>query len=202
MKKSETIKNIAGALNSLHAEMGKVRKDAENPFFNSKYSTLEAVSDVSREPLINNKLVITQTVSVDVGNTTVVETTLIHAETGEYISSSIPVINKKGDMQGMGSAITYARRYGLAAILGIVQEDDDGNTTSMSPKKHVEQPKKQTDAEKMIEKATMIDTLEKLTASEQWLEKNANKFDDNLVEQLIKIFADKRFQFENPEVTG
>ena len=127
MNKSESIKEIAKALLELQGEIGKAVKDATNPFFNSNYATLEAVSDVAREPLKNNGLAVTQIVSQD-DKGSLMETVLIHTS-GEWISSAVPIIDKKGDMQGLGSAITYARRYGLAGILGIVQEDDDGNGT-------------------------------------------------------------------------
>lgn len=63
------------------------------------------------------------------------ETIFIHAESGEQLSCRIPLIVNKNDMQGYGSAITYARRYGLMAMAGIAPEDDDGNAAAMSAPK-------------------------------------------------------------------
>jgi hypothetical protein len=60
-------------------------------------------------------------------------TILLH-ESGEQLRGHVPLLNTKGDMQGLGSAITYARRYGLAAIVGVCPEDDDGNAASEKPK--------------------------------------------------------------------
>jgi len=135
MKKSEEIKNIAAALVKLQSEIGKAKKDKENPFYKSKYADLESIVEVSKQPLTDNELAITQTVNQS-DKDIFVETTLIHAPSGEYITSSIPVIFKdKVDMQTLGSAITYARRYGIAGILNLIQEDDDGNSTVQSKPK-------------------------------------------------------------------
>ena len=163
MIKSESIKNIGAALVKLQSEIGKAKKDKENPFFKSNYADLESIADVSKEALTKNNLAISQTMGF-YENKEVVETTLIHSLSGEFITSMVPIINKKGDMQGLGSAITYARRYGKAAILDIVQEDDDGNGASQKPdsktKEPEKKPEKPIDVNVVLENISIISTKE------------------------------------------
>jgi len=111
--------------------MEGARKDSTNPFFKSKYADLQAIYMAVREPLTKNELAVIQT--TETLDTLNVVTTLVHSS-GQWIRGYMPVINTKGDAQGMGSAITYARRYSLAAIAGIAQMDDDGNAAVKSTK--------------------------------------------------------------------
>lgn len=121
MNKSETISKLATALIKAQLAMGSAKKDSANPFFKSKYADLAEIVSVVKDPLLKNGISFLQIVT-EVG----VETTLIH-ESGEFISGTTPiVVAKQNDPQALGSAITYARRYGLQAMLGIPAEDDDG----------------------------------------------------------------------------
>jgi len=126
MKKSESIKNLAIGLLKFHAEVSKVSKDAKNPFFKSNYASLSNIQDAIREPLQTAGLVYSQ---LPVGENELT-TLLLHAATGEWLESTYQMNPVKPDPQAKGSAITYARRYALAAILGINVDDDDGNTAS------------------------------------------------------------------------
>ncbi len=121
MFKSDSISNLAKALVKAQLMMGSAKKDAANPFFKSKYADLAEVVSVVKEPLLKNGISFLQIVTTEG-----VETTLVH-ESGEYISGVTPiVVAKANDPQALGSAITYARRYGLQAMLGIPSADDDG----------------------------------------------------------------------------
>lgn len=125
MNKSESIKELATALNKAQAEMSGAKKKATNPFFGSKYSDMNAVVDAIRIPFCDNGLSYSQFPLFNdkcVG----VETILMH-ESGEWISSILMLPMVKQDPQAAGSAITYARRYSLQSIAGIPSEDDDGN---------------------------------------------------------------------------
>lgn len=143
MQKSEQINELAIALSRAQGEMESAKRDANNPFFNSKYSTLESVWDACRGPLSKNGLSVIQTTLPD-DEKIIVETTLAHAS-GQWISGVISMrpgyINKAGefiqekDAQAFGSCLTYARRYALAAICGVCPEDDDGNKSSNPEKK-------------------------------------------------------------------
>ena len=124
MLKSENIKNIAAALSKFQAEITNSKNTAKNPFFNSLYSPLNEVLNHVRPILAKNGLSVLQSPGGD-GTNIIISTLLMH-ETGEWIESE-PLVLKadKATAQGAGSAITYARRYALSAILGISSEDDD-----------------------------------------------------------------------------
>ena len=129
--KSETIGELAAALAKAQGEMKAAPKLKVNPFFKSRYADLTAIWDVAREPLAKNGLAIVQAPQTDhVGNFWL-ETTLIHSS-GEFITSTYPLEPVKKDPQGYGGAITYARRYAMAIIGVVTDDDDDGN--SISPK--------------------------------------------------------------------
>lgn len=130
---SEHINEIASALNKVQAEIKPALKDSDNPYFKSKYADLSAVWESCRVSLCKNGLSVTQTVdwSGVTGSTISVLTTMLMHTSGQWISGSQILNPVKNDPQGVGSAITYARRYGLSAIIGIVSDDDDdGNAAS------------------------------------------------------------------------
>jgi len=141
MNKSDSIKNLAAALNKAQGAMGGASKDSKNPFFKSSYADLGSVVAAIKEPFANNGLSYTQFPIEDNGRIGV-ETILMH-ESGEWMSNSFTVNLTKQDAQGAGSAITYARRYALQAIAGIPSEDDDGNAASQgnAPAKSYSKPK-------------------------------------------------------------
>lgn len=123
--RSETIAALAAALAKAQAVMNGAKKDSQNPHFKSKYADLESVWEAAREPLSSHGLSVVQIPGQVSGSTLKVETMLLH-ESGEYISGVLEIPITKQDAQGIGSAITYARRYALAAFVGIAPEDDDG----------------------------------------------------------------------------
>ena len=124
MTQSNELKDLALALSKAQSEIVGALKDAANPFFKSKYADLPSVWDAIRAPLTKNGLAVVQATDVREGQTGVV-TTLMHS-TGQWIQGFYPLNPIKNDPQGMGSAMTYARRYALAAMVGVVQIDDDG----------------------------------------------------------------------------
>ena len=124
---------LAGALAAFLGEVRDPALDGVNPHFRSKYATLPEVLKTVRPLLAKHHLAICQTPDLIDGKL-VLKTRLMHAE-GEVIESAMP-LPEGGTMQAMGSAITYARRYALTALLGICgDEDDDGNATSAKPAK-------------------------------------------------------------------
>ena len=124
---SENITDLAKALLCVQRTVQPVTKDAENPFTKSWYASLNSVMDACRNALIENGIWMCQyPVPVEQSNFLGLVTKLTHAESGQWQSSLAVVPLPKADPQGMGSAITYARRYALTAMLGMVTEDDDG----------------------------------------------------------------------------
>jgi hypothetical protein len=125
---------LATALSKAQRAMRAAEKDRTNPHFGSKYATLAAVWEVIREPLGANGLAVVQQVSTT-NEGVCVRTTLAH-ESGEYVDSETRMPVAQRTPQGYGGAITYARRYGLSALVGVVaDEDDDANEASRAPQK-------------------------------------------------------------------
>jgi hypothetical protein len=120
------MKEITKALVKFHMEVGKIRKNADNPFFKSKYASLSNILDVVTPVLVQCDLNIMQ---MPVGDGEL-RTVLSHVS-GEMVESTFNMKITKNDPQSMGSAITYARRYAIGAILNLnIDEDDDGNKAS------------------------------------------------------------------------
>lgn len=124
MNKSDSIKNLATALAKFQEEVKNPANTADNPFFKSKYAPLNDVLNLVRPILTKNGLSVIQSPSGDGQNISI--TTLLLHSSGEWIETE-PLILKadKATAQGAGSAITYARRYAISAVLGISSEDDD-----------------------------------------------------------------------------
>jgi hypothetical protein len=140
MNKSESIASLAKALAKAQSEVENANKGSVNPHFKSKYADLAEVINTVRPVFSANGLSFVQMPSFDAGVVNV-ETVLMH-ESGEWVSEIASAPVTKQDAQGVGSAITYLRRYSMAAFAGIAQEDDDANA-SIGKKKDsaVDRPK-------------------------------------------------------------
>lgn len=127
------MKNLLKALAKFNTLCGPIVKDASNPFFKSKYATLDAIQEHIRKPLAEAGLVVSQPTKCLEGQAMVVST-LFHVESGESIYSEFPVVVGKHTAQDYGSAVTYAKRYSLTGLLNITvqDEDDDGNKATAS----------------------------------------------------------------------
>lgn len=119
---------IAAKLSAAQQDFPTIPKDGWNPHFKSHFATLGGIKAVVDPVLRAHKLAVVQAVRGGI-----VSTTLIDPESGEYLDSDVPLILTKDDPQAQGSAITYARRYGLSTLLGIVAEDDDDGEAASSP---------------------------------------------------------------------
>ena len=125
---SEQINELATALVKAQAEFGAVPKGSVNPFFKSKYASLEDIVEACRPALSKHGLSITQMPENDAqGNPTL--STLLGHSSGQFIEGNLKLILGKIDVQSLGSALSYIRRYSYAATAGVVvgDEDDDGN---------------------------------------------------------------------------
>jgi hypothetical protein len=125
MNKSENITDLAKAL---HRAQGKIKhavKDSANPFFKSKYADLTSVWDAIRDAFQSEGLSVSQLPSMNDQGASCLETILMHTS-GQFIAAACPLNPSKNDPQGVGSAITYMRRYALQAVAGVCADDDDG----------------------------------------------------------------------------
>ena len=126
---SDKITNLAKAMLKVQKQLRPAIKDNYNNFTQSKYATLNSVMEACSEALIDAGIWVAQypvPVEGD-GKQLGLVTKLIHAESGEWQESLLVMPLSKNDPQGYGSALTYARRYGLSSMVGLVTEDDDAN---------------------------------------------------------------------------
>ena len=134
MKHSEQTDAISAALALAQGVMAGAKKDAANPFFKTKYADLASCWLACKDALTGNGIAVVQ------GNTphdggVQVQTRLMH-KSGQWVEDDgLFVPATKADAQGFGSALTYARRYSLCAMVGIAPEDDDGNAAAKSAPK-------------------------------------------------------------------
>lgn len=184
MNKSESIKELASALAKAQSEIEKAEKDKTNPHFRSKYADLGNVVDAIKPAIASHGLSFVQ-VSHDSDNCAKVETVILH-QSGEWLSCgtvSVPV--SKADAQGFGSALTYARRYSLAAAFGVAPDDDDGNAAAKNPPKKPQEPSV-AELQAMMQGAGSIEDLQAAFAP-AW-----KKYKGTAHETAIKAVYDKR----------
>lgn len=142
MLKSEQINELAAALAKAQGQIEGAKKSSSNPFFKSKYADLAECWNTCREALTANGISVIQMPEEINENGRLNITTMLAHSSGQYISSTLTMTVTKLDPQAIGSAITYGRRYALAAMVGLAQEDDDGEKAMVRPKdkKSVENP--------------------------------------------------------------
>ena len=126
MNTSETIGELATALAKAQGQMGSAEKNKINKNFGNPYADLTSVIDVIKKPLAANGLAYVQVPIVEQGRTGVI-TRLMHTS-GEFLESCVTVQLAKDTAQGVGSALTYSRRYSLQSMFGIPADDDDGES--------------------------------------------------------------------------
>lgn len=126
MNYSESIANLSKALSIVQGQLTHAVKDSKNPFFKSNYADLGSVWDSCRSLLAENGLSVMQFPGEYIDGNMSLTTILAHSS-GEFIEQEMSLPVSKPDAQGAGSALTYMRRYALAAVIGIYQADDDGN---------------------------------------------------------------------------
>jgi len=140
MNKSEQINELAAALAKAQMGFATIGFNKINPHFKRGYADLTAIINATRPALAANGLAVAQFPAAE-GAVVTVETVLTHAS-GQWIGGCTSLTASKADAQGIGAAITYAKRYGLAAILNVAaDEDDDGNAASEPPPSQRQAPK-------------------------------------------------------------
>lgn len=153
------MENLSKAFVALQADLTPVAKSAVNPFFKSKYAPLPEVMETIQPLLAKHKLAVMQPMT-HLDGEPAIKTILVH-ESGEMIEEVSPVFLDKKNAQSHGSAITYARRYGVMSLLGLVaDEDDDGHRASSAPKAPRATPAPKGDDELTRAKKAINDKLE------------------------------------------
>lgn len=157
MEKSEKIDKLAAALSKAQGSLMNAKKNCVNPFHKSKYADLSSVIQAAAPALQENELSVVQLTEVHDG-WPVLRTTLMHSS-GQFISGVNPLYMPKGDMQSLGSAITYARRYAYSAMIGIAfDEDDDGESIKVDEQTLSFQNRKPSNGKQQTEKRNVART--------------------------------------------
>ena len=178
------------ALAELQDSVSKITKNADNPFFKSKYTDLNAIFEEVKPKIREKGFILIQTV---VNNS--LKTELIHIKTGEKLESYIDLLTIKPDMQQLGSAITYARRYAIMPLLLIECEDDDGNLASGKTKTFDELSTFE-DFDNAIRGCKSEKAVNALWY--KWKEKFAKDSDE--YKKLAQTSSDMKLKLSNPEM--
>ncbi len=180
---SEKFDIVLSKLMKAKQQIGSVKKDSKNPFHKSNYASLNAYIDASETHLMENGLILVQAGNGSFSEPMIVAT-LTHPESGQWIKSYLPILNPKQDSQGLGASVTYMRRYSIATLLGLVSEDDDGET-AVGRGKYDQQKKKGT-LEKDEEGKSEDDA--NLNALLQWFDKDDRFLVMEYMKQVMKHF--------------
>ena len=177
------MKELATAMAKAQAEIKAALKDSKNPHFKSSYADLTSVWDACRTALTKNGLSVLQVTDFDANDVWLV-TTLLHSS-GESVSGRYPLRPQQQTPQGYGSSLTYARRYCLASMVGVVaDEDDDGNAATQRgnyeppPRPAPKVEDKTAAAKSYVDEAIKaIGTLTDATSLNAWVEANKAKLE-------------------------
>lgn len=199
---------LFAALAKAQAEVENATKGSINPHFKSKYADLAEVLNTVRPTFAKHGLSLLQSTAFE--GSLVSVTTVIAHEGGGHVSSTASCVPAKSDAQGIGAATTYLRRYGLAAMTGVAQEDDDGVGAShnlepvpVSDRKSSAQSKRDGDWEALEQEVEACQTLEELNilvASKQWQD-TVKRMPRSWIEPLQEIVGRARKSFEAPTTT-
>ena len=133
MTTSETIGAIAPALIKAQSQMQGITKEGKNPAFKSKYVTLDSILDTLRPILTSNGLMLTQGSTPPWGVESITVESRITHTSGEWIATTVTIPVTKPDAHGLGSALTYGRRYSVSALLAISADEDDDANGAVTP---------------------------------------------------------------------
>lgn len=192
-------KSLFVALAAAQSEMGKALKDTKNEFFKTSYADLSSVMEACLPSLNRHGIAVIQPPFNEEGER-YVKTVFVHGESGEKVECNVPLIVNKNDMQGYGSAVTYARRYGLMAMAGIAPEDDDGNAAAKAapkaPSKNDDTRALFTNFQEQMRKCQNPDDLRNF-----WSDTDAKAIRAKLPADWVKTLTDECAKLGN-ELTG
>ena len=193
---------IYKSLLRFQSNISNIQKDASNAFFKNKYASLCNILDAINPVLIDCGLILMQHPTGDAESVTL-KTILIHANSGDRIESSFSMVPTKKDPQGVGSCITYMRRYAISSILKLnVDEDDDGNGASTkATQKQYKAPERSSplsfdSAKAHIEMATSIEALKEIASNANDIEMTSQERD------LLNITYKNRIAFLRGKSNG
>lgn len=171
---SPSLNEFFAALAKATTQFKPVLKQNTNPFFKSKYADLGTVIEATKEALSKNGLALVQFPGVD--GTAAVITSILGHSSGQYMGCVLKMPVSKGDAQGIGSAITYARRYAYQALVGVAAEEDDDANSAVTQPFQKPAPKPKVEAKPFNPSDGMIDGAQRnklwATAKKKGLDEN------------------------------
>ena len=185
------MKSLYSALLGFRKDMESIKKEANNPFFKSKYADLPSILAEIKDNLVKNKLSISHA-TLFVDGSLVMKTTVTETESGESESSIFPIFGSKP--QEVGSSMTYARRYNIQALLDLSTEDDDGNSANEAPKII----QKQQDNREWFNESNLSGMIKELNNGEVFSKsaiKSDYKISKAMQEKLVALIAEYPSQF-------
>lgn len=201
MEQSEDIKELAAALVNFQKEVPTIKKDGTNPHFQSKFASLESIITTIKPTLSSNNLAVSQFPTGDDELVTI----LMH-QSGQYIRTTVKISPQQRTPQGVGSAITYMRRYALSAVLGLATDEDDDGNAATAAKPAAQRPKAPAKpaapklpadpfeaAKVMIERARSVDEV--ISISER--ADASDKLTAEQKQEIKKVAAHKVDSFDN-----
>lgn len=178
---SENINELALALSKAQGSMGFAKTDKIHPHYKSKYADLASVWDACRAPLSENALAVVQGTTPAEGGTWMLVTTLAHSS-GQWMRSYMPIITQKSDSQSFGSAVTYTKRYSLAAMVGVSTGEDDDGEAAVGDRKQKSTPFRNPSAPIKSAPAKKDDSA----VFHGFIDKLSEKYDKNLILDYIE----------------
>lgn len=190
MEQSESLDKLGVALAKAQDEMAGAKKDSANPFFKSKYADLTSVWQACKDALHDNGLSVIQAPISEEGRIGV-STMLLHSS-GQFVKDRFTLgVKKENDPQADGSSITYARRYALAAFVGVCPVDDDAENAMQRKKKKtadhqpnmgddvsIHNPPEMPSLREQLEKE--VDKLKGLDEANSWYDNNKGRIENML----------------------
>lgn len=184
MNQTDDIKELVAALAKAQGKFQTAKFNKQNPHFKSKYADLSSIMDACRQPLSENGLMVMQ-YSEMIGEKLSLVTMIAHTS-GQWIKSYLPLFPARMDSQSIGSCMTYAKRYSLSAMLGIVADEDheDDGETAVGRGKHVESPKKEAAKKENEPQKISTEQLKVLRSLEAKLDDECHKSISNWMKSL------------------
>jgi hypothetical protein len=194
LEHSADIGQLAVALAAAQGKFDRIVKDTANPFFKSKYATLASIIDGTRKALADVKIAVVQAVEFEANLCSV--TTILFHESGQWMKGMITMPVAKLDPQGVGSASTYARRYGLSAFVNVAADDDDDGNAASKPVQNQTTGIDPQELKKMGDILAAMETLDGAKAGFRTAYKKASDAKDtDAMKYLTAIWEGKKSQF-------
>jgi len=195
VNQSPEIEKLAEALAKAQGQIRNADKDSTNPHFKSKYADLASVWDACRKSLSENGLSIVQL--TDGGPSPVTVTTRLMHSSGQWIESSLTLQPSPSTPQGVGSALTYGRRYSLMAMVGVAPDDeDDGNAASQAPPQRPSQQYQRQPAQRQAAPAPILQAVGEPVVGQPGVDPETKNRSEKAANAICQMIAKKEFTVE------